>query len=174
MAIQNHDLAWFAVLTLGIVLVLNSVVVMILFFQIARRLGAAQAHLVTLGTKTQNATAALRQALSHLDGLPEKLSRAGGRAPQLLEPLNGALRRFDTSAASAIVRLKARLRQFDETADRVLSNLSTETFRVHRAIIHPAMRLSGLLQSVTSVFERFKQERAQPPASYSPDEEIFI
>ena len=174
MAIEHPGLAWFAVIWIGVLLVLHSLVVMVIFLKTGKYLNSSQTRLVTLSAKVSNAAIALRHMLSHLEGLPGLLSRAEGRAPALLEPINQAVRLLDNSAASGIARLKTRLSRFDEAADTVLSNMSTETFRVHRAIVHPAMRLSELLQSVTGLFDRFAQGREKPPAAYSSDEEIFI
>lgn len=174
MAIEHTGLAWFAVIWIGVLLVLHSVVVMLIFLKTGRYLSSSETRLITITAKVSNAATALRHMLAHLEGLPGLLSRAEGRAPDLLGPVNEAVRRFDTSTASGIAAMKSRLSRFDEAADRVLSNMSTETFRVHRAIVHPAIRLSELLQSVTGLFEKIAQGREKPPASYSSDEEIFI
>ena len=169
----DPGLAWFAVLLMGLLMVLQSLVVFILFRSAGKQLRASQPALSSLLTRVESGTTALRQLLSHVEGVPAKLAEVGGETPPLLASLTDIVTGLDKSLASFVDRARSYLYEFDRAADTVLSNFSTQTFRVHRAVIHPAIRFSTLLQSITAVASRvFRDDDS--PASHSPDQEIFI
>jgi hypothetical protein len=170
---MNQELAWFAVLFMGAVILLHSVIVFVIFSQLGKRLKAFQPFLLVQVTRINSGTTVLRQLLAHLDGVQNKISSIENRTPALLGPVNRAITQADQSAAGAVTGMRTYLLKIDQSADNLLRRFSNETFRVHRAIVHPAVRLSSLLQSVVGVIERFRGGR-KSPASYSSDQEIFI
>lgn len=172
--IHSHAVAWVAVLAIGLIILLNSLVLFVLFSKLATKLRAGQPALANAVAKINSGTTALRQLLGHLESLPEKLAGVGDRSPGFVNPVREAIQKTDETTAATIKVVRLYLQKFDQTTDTVLSNFSTQTFRVHRAIIHPAIRLSGILQSASAVLGRFGGNRGKSPASYSPDEEIFI
>jgi hypothetical protein len=63
--------------------------------------------------------------------------------------------------------------RFDSMADEALAGFSRQTFRVHRAVVHPGLRISELMQSAAGLMGKLRhQDRS--PASYPSDQEIFI
>jgi len=169
----DPGIAWFAVLLMGGLMLLQSIVVFILFTGAGKKLRASQRSLSSILTRIEAGTASLRQLLSHVEGVPAKLIEVEGQTPQLLVSLTDIVRSLDKRVASFADRSRSYLYQFDSAADTVLSNFSTQTFRVHRAVIHPAIRFSTLLQSITGVASRvFRDDES--PASHPPDQEIFI
>jgi hypothetical protein len=170
---MNEGLAWFAVLFMGVVILLHSIIVFVIFSQLGKRLKTFQPFLLAQVSRINSGTTVLRQLLAHLEGVPDRISSIEGRATTLLEPVNRAVAQVDRVAADALSAMRFRLSGIDRSADEVLSSFSNQTFRVHRAIVHPAIRLSSLLQSITTLTERIWGGRSSP-ASYPPDEEIFI
>ncbi len=169
----DPGLAWFAVSLMGLLMVLQSLVVFILLTSAGKQLRACQPALSSFIARIESGTTALRQLLSHVEGVPRKLAEVEGETPPLLASLTDIVRSLDKSLASFMDRSRSYLYEFDRAADTVLSNFSTQTFRVHRAVIHPAIRFSTLLQSITAVASRvFRDDDS--PASHSPDQEIFI
>lgn len=169
----DPGLAWFAVLLMGVLMLLQSLVVFILFWRVGKQLRSSQPAISSFMARIESGTAALRQLLSHIEGVPAKLAEVSGETPPLLASLADIVRSLDNNLGSFVKRSRSYLHQFDSAADTVLSNFSTQTFRVHRAVIHPAIRFSNLLQSVSAVASRILRDD-EPPASYSPDQEIFI
>lgn len=169
----NPGLAWFAVLLMALLMLLQSVVVFILFTKAGKQLRASQPALSSLLSRVESGTAALRQLLAHVEGVPTKLAEVESETPQLLASLKEVVRSLDRDVENVADRSRSYLYRFDSAADTVLSNFSTQTFRVHRAVIHPAIRFSTLLQSINAFASRvFRSD--EPPASHSPDQEIFI
>ncbi len=169
----DPGLAWFAVSLMGLLMVLQSVVICLLFIGAGKQLRAGQSALSSFLARVESGTTALRQLLSHVEGVPAKLAEVGGETPPLLASLTDIVTGLDKSLARFVNRARSYLYEFDRAADTVLSNFSTQTFRVHRAVIHPAIRFSTLLQSMTAVASRvFRDDDS--PASHSPDQEIFI
>lgn len=169
----DPNIAWFAVLLMGLLMVLQSIVIFVLFTKAGKELRASQPGISSLLARVQSGTTALRQLLSHIEGVPAKLAEVEGQTPPLLVSLKEMVKSLDQDVANFADRSRSYLYQFDRAADTVLSNFSTQTFRVHRAIIHPAIRFSTLLQSITGVASRVFQDD-DSPASHSPDQEIFI
>ncbi len=169
----DPGLAWFAVLLMGLLMLLQSLVVFSLFTGAGKQLRASLPALSSLMARVESGAAALRQLLSHVEGVPAKLVEVEEQTPELLSSLTDVVRSLDKNLASFADRSRSYLYQFDNAADTVLSNFSTQTFRVHRAVIHPAIRFSTLLQSMNAVALRVFQDD-EPPASHSPDQEIFI
>jgi hypothetical protein len=169
----DPNIAWFAVLLMGLLMVLQSIVIFVLFTSAGKHLRASQPGISSLLTRVQSGTAALRQLLSHVEGVPAKLAQVEGETPPLLSSLRDVVKSVDQDVADFFDRSRSYLYQFDRAADTVLSNFSTQTFRVHRAVIHPAIRFSTLLQSITGVASRVFREE-EPPATHSSDQEIFI
>ncbi len=168
----DPNIAWFAVLLMGLLMVLQSVVVFVLFTRAGKQLRSSQPALSSFLARVQSGTTALRQLLSHVEGVPAKLVEVEGQTPPLLVSLTEVVRSIDQDLERFADRSRSFLYQFDRAADSVLSNFSTQTFRVHRAVIHPAIRISTLLRSFSAVGSRFFHDES--PASHSPDQEIFI
>jgi hypothetical protein len=169
----DPGLAWFAVLLLALLMLLNSMVVFILFWSAGKHLQASQPTISSLMARVVSGTTALRQLLSHVEAVPAKLAALGGETPPLLVSLADIVRTVDKSVERFVDRSRSYLHDFDRTVDTALSNFSTQTFRVHRAVIHPAIRFSTLLRSINVVASRLFRDE-EPPASHSPDQEIFI
>lgn len=169
----DANIAWFAVLLMGLLMLLQSIVVFILFTKTGKQLRASQPRLSAFLAHIQSGTAALRQLLSHVEGVPAKLVEVEGQTPALLFTLTDLVKGLDRRVAAFADRSRFYLHQFDKAADSVLSNFSTQTFRVHRAVIHPAVRFSTLLRSFSSIASRLFEEN-ESPATYSSDQESFI
>jgi hypothetical protein len=58
--------------------------------------------------------------------------------------------------------------------DTVLSKFSQQTFRLHRLLIHPALRASEIVHAGIKVLKQTLSREAKSPASYGPDKETFI
>ncbi|RPJ85800.1 MAG: hypothetical protein EHM18_09465 [Acidobacteria bacterium] len=169
----DPGLAWFAVLVMGLLMLLQTVVIFTLFTTAGKQLRVIQPALSSFLSRVQAGTSSLRQLLSHAEGVPSKLAEVEGQTPELVASLTDVVKSLDQSVASFADRARSYLYQFDSAADTVLSNFSTQTFRVHRAVIHPAIRFSTLLKSINAVATRVFQDD-EPPASHAPDQEIFI
>ena len=169
----DPGIAWFAVLLMALLMVLQSLIVFFLFWGVGKRLRISQPAISSFMARVESGTASLRQLLSHVEGVPAKLAEVSQETPPLLASLTDIVRSLDKSLGNFADRSRSYLHQFDNAADTALSNFSTQTFRVHRAVIHPAIRFSTLLQSVSAIASRvFRDDEA--PASHSPDQEIFI
>ncbi|RPI28834.1 MAG: hypothetical protein EHM61_03775 [Acidobacteria bacterium] len=169
----DPTLAWFAVMVMAFVMLLQSLVVFGILTKTAKQLRSSERGISSLLAGVEKGTASLRQLLSHAEGVPARLKEFESRAPLFLARMTQSVRTLDERAANFVERSRSYLYQFDSGADTILSNFSTQIFRVHRAVIHPAIRFSTLLQSVQAVAARvFPDEDS--PAAHSPDQEIFI
>ncbi len=172
-SVLDPGLAWFAVLLMGFLMLLQSAVIFVLFTGVVRQVRARQPALSSIVARIESGTTALRQLLAHVEGVPAKLVKVREQAPQLMASLTDIVQSLDNTVSGFADRSRSCLYRFDGAADRVLSNFSTQTFRVHRAVIHPAIRFSTLFESVNAVASRVFRDQ-EPPASHSPDQEIFI
>ncbi|HXK62687.1 MAG TPA: hypothetical protein PLP42_22605 [Acidobacteriota bacterium] len=169
----NVELAWYAVSLMALLMLLQALIVFILFTRAAKYLRTSQKRLYSLIAGIGAGTTALRQLLAHTERVPEKLAELEKRIPEVRAQATQLVNNFALRSEALVDRSRSYLYRIDEGADNVLSNYSTQIFRVHRAIVHPAIRLSTLLQSIQTIVSRVFPG-GESPASHSPDQEIFI
>jgi hypothetical protein len=58
--------------------------------------------------------------------------------------------------------------------DTTLGKFSQQTFRLHRLLLHPAMRASEIVHAGVKILKQTLSREAKSPASYGPDKETFI
>lgn len=158
---------------MGILVMIQGVVVFIALRRFSRDLNGLRSLLGKVLIQANAATTSLRQLVSHTEGVYEKVSILRDRGPALVGKVTEWISQNDRAVGLALERARVGLVRFDSLADEALAGFSRQTFRVHRAVVHPGLRFSELLQSAAGLMGRFRQHD-RSPASYSSDQEIFI
>ncbi|RPI25217.1 MAG: hypothetical protein EHM61_14950 [Acidobacteria bacterium] len=169
---QASPLFQVAVVTMGILVIAQGLVVFVIFTRFSKQLQELRPRLAALLLQANAASTSLKQLVSHTDGLYEKLATLQNRAPELARQVAEWIEQNDRTIGEALQRARLGLRRFDVLADEALTGFSRQTFRVHRAVVHPALRISELLQSAAGLMGKLRHHKS--PASYSSDQEIFI
>jgi hypothetical protein len=97
--------------------------------------------------------ATVEEQLSTLMETTETANQAMGRSLDLL--------RFETGEARGEM-------------DTALGRFSQQTFRLHRMVLHPAMRASEIVHAGVKILKQTLSKEAKSPASFGPDKETFI
>ena len=158
---------------MSVLVIAQGLVVFLVFSRFQKHLQGLKPRLAALMIQANAASTSLKQLVSHTDGVYEKLITVQHRGPELARQAAEWIRENDRTVGEALQRARVGLRRFDSLADEALAGFSRQTFRVHRAIVHPALRVSELLQSAGGLMGKLRHQD-KSPASYSSDQEIFI
>ncbi len=170
---QATPLFQIAVLVMGILVIAQGALVFVIFTRFSRELLGLKPRLTALLIQANAATTSLRQLVSHTDAIYDKVASLQDRGPALVRQVTEWIRKNDLAIGQILERARTGLVRFDSLADEALAGFSGQTFRVHRAIVHPGLRISELMQSAAGLMGKLRRQD-RSPASYSSDQEIFI
>jgi hypothetical protein len=174
MVIQELDRALVVIIVMAFLILVQTVIVVFGFHKLLKMLESLEEVSTSIVKHAKVVT-------GEVNAILPKITAYGRRLPELRRELLNFLqagaetgKRVDQSVARALTVSRVRVRQADERIDVVLSGFSQQTFRLHRAVLHPTLRFSAFMHGLFSGLRRFIAGGPESPASYLPDTEDFV
>lgn len=158
-----------------VVLFLQTLVLLYCGWQLRRRFAELNRNLDSMAAK-------LSQGLEKLRGIAGGLAQRTKRLPEWevsLRKGSAKLMEAVRSGNQALVRLLERMQEQTASVakklDQGMQSFSHYSYQVHRAIIHPAGKISEALQAAAGMAQNlFSRSSSSHPAEFVAEEEEFI
>jgi uncharacterized protein YoxC len=174
MEIQELDRALILVIVMAFLILVQTVILVVGFSKLNQALKSLDQASGSIVEQARVATRQVNAILPKISGMAERLPALRTGMLNFIEASVETGRRADQAVAQALALSRVRVQQATETMDTVLSRFSQQTFRVHRAVLHPTLRLSAFLHGVFSGLGRLISGGPESPASHLPDSEDFV
>ena len=175
MTLDNSPLVVTLVLIMAGLVVIQTLQLMVMFFLVKRSLQALEKRLQSLSQQVSTGLTSARQVLERLEPVESTLADMERTVSLGLDLLVELARKGDKVVAGRLVLLRSQSYQASQVLDKLLNRFSKKTFGFHRAVVHSAFHASTFIRAVRTTLARLtSRDRARSPATYVPDQEIFI
>ena len=172
---QNPELVALCVITMAALVIFQAIVYLIFSLTFSRNLKKLREQVPLVARRVEDALKLTSGILTQIQSVARGVTVAQERLSLELTRIGSAIQQADRTAQQALAVLRDSLSPVSGQVDRVLSQLSRQTFRVHRAILEPALEVSAVMRAVLATLTRLlsapNRGRSMDAA---PDEEIFI
>lgn len=172
---EKPELIALCVITMAALVIFQAVFSLIFSLVFSRKLKKLRQRLPLIARRTEEALKLGSGLLLHLQSVAKGVMVVQERLSVELGQIDSGIKSVDQATQRTLTVLRDSLRPISGHLDRALSQLSRQTFRVHRAILKPALEASAVMRGVLSVLTQFGSSPDRDcSVSATSDEEIFI
>jgi len=174
MTIQNLQLVNVLVLIMAGLIVVETIILVVTTLSLSKQIQDLDQNLHVLSQRSAQGLAYARRVITALEeGTPE-LAQVETTVEKQLSTIVETAKTADQALGRSLDLLRFETGEARGQVDTALSRFSQQTFRLHRMLIHPAMRASEIVHAGVKVLKKTLSREAKSPASYGPDKETFI
>ncbi|MGH9342063.1 MAG: hypothetical protein ACRD1R_21370 [Acidobacteriota bacterium] len=163
------------VVIMAILLIIEAIIYMVALTQLNRQLKRLEKLIPLLANFSTQALDFANQMVEKLRPLKEQIPALQARVHELSARTDQMALEGDRRLAQALTSLRRGTQEIDAIVDKVLSKFTQQTFRVHLAILSPAIHVSAMIQAmIAGLGKLLDREKRKSPADNLPDQEIFI
>ncbi len=172
---ENPQLVAFCVITMAAIVIFQAIVYLIFSLTFSRNLKKLREQVPLVARRVEDALQLTSGILTQIQSVARGVTAAQERLSLELTRIGSAIQQADRTTQQALAVLRDNLSPVSGQVDRVLSQLSRQTFRVHRAILEPALEVSAVMRAVLAALSRLLSTPNRGRSmDASSDEEIFI
>ena len=172
---QNPELVALCVIIMAGLVLFQAIVYFIFSLTFSRNLKKLREYVPLVARRVEDALKLTSGILTQIQSLARGVAVAQESLSLELTRIGSAIQQVDRTTQHTIAVLRDNLSPISGQVDKVLSQLSRQTFRVHRAILEPALEVSAVMRAVlatlTGLLSASSRGRSMESA---PDDEIFI
>ncbi len=174
MAIQNLQLVNFLVLIMAGLIIVETIILVVTTLSLSKQLQDLDQNLRVLSQRSVQGLAFARRVITTIEkGIPE-LAQVENTTEKQLSRLVETTKTANQALGRSLDLLRFQTGEARSEMDVALSKFSQQTFRLHRLLLHPAMRASKIVHASIKILKQTLSREAKSPASYVPDKETFI
>ncbi len=174
MTIQNLQLVNILVLLMAGLIIVETIILVATTLSLSKQLQHLDQNLRVLTQRSAQGLAFAQRVIAAIEeGIPE-LSKVGDTVETQLSTLVETTETADQALGRSLDLLRFETGEARGELDNALSKFSHQTFKLHRLLVHPAMRASEIVHAGVKILKQSLSREAKSPASYGPDKETFI
>ena len=174
MTIQNLQLVNILVLIMAGLIIVETIILVVTTLSLSKQLQDLDQNLRVLSQRSAQGLAFARRVITAIEeGIPE-LAQVEDTVEKHLSTLVETTNTADQALGRSLDLLRFETGEARGEIDTTLSKFSQQTFRLHRLLLHPAMRASEIVHAGVKILKQTLSREAKSPASYEPDKETFI
>ena len=174
MTIQNLQLVNILVLVMAALIVVQAILLVLITFRLGKRLQDLEKNLQLVSQRSTQGVAFVHRVMAAIEKMTPRLSDVEETFEKELTTLVKATEKANQEAGRKIDLLRFELGKANSGLDTALSKFSQQTFKLHRAVLHPSMRVSEIIQAGIKILKQTLSREEKSPASYGPEKETFI
>jgi len=174
MTIQNLQLVNILVLIMAGLIIVETIILVVTTLSLSKQIQDLDQNFRVLSRRSAEGMAFARRVITAIEeGTPE-LAKVEGTVEQQLSTLMETTKTADQALGRSLDLLRFETGKAQGEVDATLNKFSQQTFRLHRLLLHPAMRASEIVHAGVTILKQTLSREAKSPASYGPDKETFI
>ncbi len=174
MEIQDQQLVNILVLVMAALIIGQTLLLVLLSLRMAKQVQHLDEGLRLLSQRSAQGVAFAQRIIATVEKMTPELSEVENTVEKELTTFLKASQKADQAAGRAIDLLRFELGKADSGLDSLLNKFSQQTYAVHRATVHPSMRVSELIRASLKILKQTLSREKKSPASYGPEKETFI
>jgi len=174
MTIQNLQLVNILVLVMAALIIVQTLLLVLINFHLTKQVRLLDKRLRLLPQRSAQGVAIAQRVIAAVERMTPKLSEVEKTVEKELTTFLKASEKADQAAGRTIDLLRFELGKANSGLESLLSKFSQQTFAVHRATVHPSMRVSELIRAGITILKQTLSREKKSPASYGPEKETFI
>ena len=174
MTIQNLQLVNVLVLIMAGLIIVETIILVVTTLTLSKQIQDLDQNLHVLTQRSAQGLAFARRVITAIEEGTPQLAQVEDAAEKQLSTLVETTKTADQALGRGLDLLRFETGEARGQVDTVLSKFSQQTFRLHRLLIHPAMRASEIVHAGVRALKQTLSREAKSPASYGPDKETFI
>ena len=173
-----EHLNWFIGLT-AVAILMQAAILFALYLTVRKTTIRMEALAGEFKTKTlptvETAQAMLIDLRPKIDQIVGNVSNIAGTAEHSAKLVHSQMERLDETMNDVLDRTRLHVIRADDIVGRTLDKVEETTDMVHRTVVSPIRRFSGLMQGVSAGFEHFLGQRRRNRDNMGvPQDELFI
>ncbi len=174
MAIQNLQLVNLLIFIMAGLIIVETIILVVTSFTLSRQLQNLDQNLKVLSQRSAQGMAFAQRVIAAIEeGTPE-FSKVESTVENQLATLMETTETADQAFGRSLDLLRFETGEARGEVDAALSKFTQQTFRLHRMVLHPAIRASEIVHAGIKILKQTLSKEAKSPASYGPDKETFI
>ncbi len=172
---QNSELMVVCVMAMAGLVIFQALIYLIFSLTLSRNLKKLREQVPLVARRVEDTLKLASGILTQIQSVSRGVTMAQERLSLELGRMTSAIQQVDLTTQQALAFLRDNLAPVSSQVDRVLSQLSRQTFRVHRAILEPALEVSAVMRAVLATLTRLLStlDRGRSRDA-TAEEEIFI
>ncbi len=163
------------VLIMAGLVIIQTFQLIIMFLQVKRGLQTLETRLQTLSRQVSTGLTSAGQVLEKLEPIGPTLADLEKIIALGLDILVELARKGDEVVADRLSFLRSQSHQASQILAKLLNQFSKKTFELNHMVVHHAFQASAIIRAVRAALTRLTSpDRTRSPATYVPDQEIFI
>ena len=174
MAIENLQLVNLLIFIMAGLIMVETIILVVTTFSLGRQLQNLDQNLKVLSRRSSQGMAFAQRVISAIEeGTPE-FSKVEDTVEEQLSTLMKTTETANQAMGRSLDLLRFETGEARGEVDAVLGRFTQQTFRLHRLVLHPAMRASEIVHAGVKILKQTLSKQAKSPAVYGPDKETFI
>ena len=174
MTIQNLQLVNILVLIMVGLIIVETIILVVTTLSLSKQLQILDQNLRVLSQRSAQGLDFARRVITAIEkGTPE-LAQVEDTVEKQLSTLVETTQTANQALGHNLDLLRFKTAETRGEMDTTLGKFSQQTFRLHRLLLHPAMRASEIVHAGVKILKQTLSREAKSPASYGPDKETFI
>ncbi len=171
---QNPELVVVCVIAMACLVIFQAIVYLIFSLTFSRNLKKLREQVPLVARRVEDTLKLTSGILTQIQSVSRGVTVAQERLSLGLGRISSAIQQADRTTQQALAVLRDNLAPVSSQVDRVLSQLSRQTFRVHRAILEPTLEVSAVMRALLATLTRLLSTPRGRSQDATADEEIFI
>jgi hypothetical protein len=174
MAIENLQLVHLLIFIMAGLIMVETIILVATTFSLGRQLQNLDQNLQVLSRRSAQGMAFAQRVISAIEeGTPE-FSKVEDTVEEQLSSLMETTESANQAFGRSLDLLRLETGEARGEMDAALNSFSQQTFRLHRLVLHPAMRASEIVHAGVKILKQTLSRQARSPTAYGPDKETFI
>lgn len=174
MTIENPQLVTFLVFAIAGLILFQTALVFAFIWIFRTVIQRLDAKVDILATKSRDVVRFASQSVEAVEKTSSRLADVRIFLEGKFQEATQIGQKADRTTASQLNHLRFQLEKVNRNTDVLLSKFTVQTFKVHRAILDPSMRLSAILRAGAAAIRHAFSRGDGSPASHVPDRPDFI
>ncbi len=174
MPIQNLQLVHVLVFIMAGLIIVETIILVITTLSLSKQIQDLDQNLRVLSQRSTQGLAFARRVITAIEEGTPALAQVEDTVEKQLSTLVEATKTADQALGRSLDLLRFETGEARDEVDNALGKFSQQTFRLHRLLLHPAMRASEIVHAGVKILKQTLSKEAKSPASYGPDKENFI
>ncbi len=174
MSIQDPQLVNILVVVMAALIIGQTLLLVMISLRMAKQVRHLDESLRLLSRRSAQGVAFAQRVIAAVKKMTPELSEVENTVEKELTTFLKASQKADQAAGRTIDLLRFELGKADSGLDDLLNKFSQQTYAVHRATVHPSMRVSELIRASLKILKQTLSREKKSPASYGPEKETFI
>lgn len=172
MTFYNPSLVTSLVLAMAAIIIVQTALLLLAIFHLRKSLHQLDYLMIILSEKSATALDFAHRVVAVIEASTRKLPEIENTVKATVGSIVEATRKTNQAIAHRVEFLRSQLDDVGREMDTIVSKFSQQTFKVHRAVLDPSMRLSAILRAGIAVLKQLLSREDGSSASHSTDKEI--